>query len=156
MIINGKKSDSIAVKEFNKPGKIQLNPNECYGAELNIKSKAVLHTLTTGGTTSTLTAFFKDGWVVLGLCARINTAVTTGGDRTTITFGDGAVTWTTKAALVAGTTFTLADAPTQVKPKIYAADTNLVLTVSGGASGNITGGVVRIVCYYYDIVAPAA
>jgi hypothetical protein len=124
------------------------------GSTFAIKSKMVDHTLSTGGTTSTVSGLFTDGMLVLAVVARTLKAITTGGDRTTIALSDGAANWFSKATLTVGTTYTQADATGIAYPKIYAAAADGTLTVSGGSSGNITAGEMRIVVYYVDVVAP--
>lgn len=125
------------------------------GARCKLKVKEVLHTLATGGLTSTITGFFEDGMCVLGLVARVTTTLVAG-NRTTVALSDGAADYAVKAALVAGTTLTQADASAIVAPKIYNAAANLVTTLSGGTTGDITAGVIRITCFYLEFTAPTS
>lgn len=132
------------------------------GAVHKIVTKEVLHTLSTGGTTSTITALFPDGCIVLGYSARVVAAITTGGDRTTVNFGEsaGGTQFGTKSlstqVLAAGTTLTFADPTSPVGGKNYAADQDFVIQVAGGTTGNISGGVLRVNVAYMQSVPPTA
>jgi hypothetical protein len=139
---------------YKSSGVVSFTTDAAAGASLDMTFKVQAYTLDTGLTTSTIAGFIPDGAQVVAMAARITTTITTGGDRTTLAFGDGSVTFASKVALVAGTTFVYADAGSGQVPKSYAAPTDLVLTVSGGSSGNITGGAVRIVMWYWMVTPP--
>lgn len=127
------------------------------GAKLTSKHKVVDHTLSTGGLTSTVTGLFPDGGIVRGVSTRILTTLAAG-DRDTVSIGISgtAALWGTKAALTAGTIINPADGATAGGPILNNAAVDGLITLSGGSSGNITAGKVRITVWYDEISGDTA
>lgn len=129
-----------------------------YGAELKLLEYTTEHTLTTGGTTSDISGFIPAGAIVMSVTGVVLTTITTGGDRTTVQIGTAADAdlYALKAALTAGTVISQNAIGAAVAVTRYGAATDLRLTVSGGSSGNITAGKVRLTMWYYLVAGPTS
>jgi len=148
-IVNGKFSTSASKDSLRVKNGVGSN----FRTFRSAVPKVVEHTLSTGGTTSTITAMIPDGAIVRGYGLTVLETITTGGDRTTINIGHAAgnTQYGTRAlttqALAAGTKVTFADGASAITVP-YNAPQDLVIQVSGGTSGNITAGKVRVEIWY--------
>jgi hypothetical protein len=104
------------------------------------------------GATASVAGLILAGSMILGIVARVTT-LTTG--CTTIKIGDGTTAnlWANALAVALGSTTSGVDFLSTFTPKMYAADTNVVLTAVGGGA-SFTAGVVELVCYYGSFTAP--
>lgn len=122
-------------------------------AALNIKQATVLHTCDSGLITETLTAMIPAGAVVLGVVARVVTALS-GTGLTSWSLGEtGATTrYGTVLALAVGT---VADSTTWVaEPTGTWAATARNILLTGNAGGVFEAGTVRVTLFYRDFSAP--
>ena len=131
------------------------------GATLQILQSVVTSPAITSGTTYTFTAANPAGAIILGVTARVMTAVTTAAGTTTLTIGDGSDVdkWgsfpLTATVWPLGTVTSSANFTAAGPTSYLVAGSNVVLTVSGGGGPAFTGGVVRIAVSYIAIGGPA-
>ena len=106
-------------------------------------------TLLTGltGATVTATNLIPANCILLGVTARVTTAVT---GATTFDIGDGTTAnrFGDDIAIALGTT-----ANNCIAPALITAATNVVLTANGS---NFTGGAVRLTAHFMTLVAPTS
>jgi len=103
------------------------------------------------GPTASASFFIPAGSIVLGVTARVTTAIT---GATTFDIGDGTDVDCWGAAIdIAVNTTTDASKFTITALPIYSTATSIVLTANGS---NFTGGAVKLVLHYIDLHAPAA
>ena len=104
-------------------------------------------TPTTSGATVTVAALIPANSIVLGVTARVTTAIT---GATSFDIGDGTTAnlFGDDVAVALNTTSNNTIAPTR-----YATATNVVLTANGG---NFTGGAVRLTVHFLTLVAPTS
>lgn len=118
----------------------------------NGQESQILHATTLlsalSGATVTATNLIPAGSLVLGVTARVTTAI---GGATSFEIGDGTDVdrWGTAIAVAAGTTTDIANF-TIASPVNYTAANNVVLTANGS---NFTSGAVRLTVHYIDLVA---
>lgn len=101
------------------------------------------------GATASFAGAIPAGSVVVGVVARVTTAIT---GATSFSIGDGttATAFGSNIAVASGTTTTNANWTLTAIPN-YPSGANIVLTANGG---NFTGGVVRVTVYYMSFGAP--
>ena len=99
------------------------------------------------GATVTATNLIPANCILLGVTARVTTAIT---GATTFDIGDGTTAnrFGDDIAIAAGTT-----AQNCIAPALIAAATNVVLTANGS---NFTAGAVRVTAHYMTLVAPTS
>lgn len=104
-------------------------------------------TPTTSGATVTVAALIPANSIVIGVTARVTTAIT---GATSFDIGDGTTAnlFGDDVAVALNTTSQNTIAPTR-----YATATNVVLTANGG---NFTGGAVRLTVHFLTLVAPTS
>lgn len=122
-------------------------------ARTRLIEKVVEHTIAAGAT-STITAILPDGCIVQGYVMEVIDPIVSGGDRTTVNFGESGSgqQFGTKAlatlVLAAGTKITFKDGVSPVGGKNYAAAQDLVIWLSGGTTGNLVSGKLRLHLIY--------
>lgn len=125
-----------------------LSQGTAYGALANLKS--VTAEITCSGASSSASNLIPAGAFVLGVTARVITAIT-GASAFTIGDGSDADKWGAGIALTAGTTTT--GAAFTAGPSHYAAATSVVLTAT---TSSFTAGKVRVTVHYIDFTAATA
>ena len=134
-------------------GLLDSNIQILVGSYGGLALKCKTFSFTCVGQTETETDFIPAGAIVLGISARVTTALVTGdnwdlGNESFVNlFGDALAN--DVDTLVTPSTF-LASANW---PYIQVAEENLVLTINGSAS---TAGVVKGIMYYLELTAPTA
>lgn len=99
------------------------------------------------GTTATATGLIPANCILIGVTARVVTAIT---GATTFDIGDGSTAdrFGDDVAIAAGTT-----SANCIAPALIAAATDVVLTRNGS---DFTAGAVRVTAYYMTLVPPTA
>lgn len=99
------------------------------------------------GSTRTATALIPANCIVIGVSARVTTAIT---GATSFDIGDGTTAnlFADDLAVALGTTSNLV-----ITPRVYATATNVVCTANGS---NFTAGAVRLTVHYMRIIAPTS
>jgi hypothetical protein len=102
---------------------------------------------TPSGATRTATALIPANALVIGVTARVTTAVT---GATSFDIGDGTTSnlFGDDVAVALDTT-----SANTIAPSRYAAATNVVLTANGA---NFSGGAVRLTVHFLTLVAPTS
>jgi len=125
------------------------------GALLELKTKTVEVTGLSGAS-GTAAGFIPANCVLVGLCARVTTLITSGDGATTFELGisGDADRWGTTIAFGAGTLVEAADWTSgTVAGTPYAAAADVIIAAS---ANTFSAGAVRLVIWYYDITAPTA
>jgi hypothetical protein len=134
-----------------------------HGGKMALYLKEIIHT-PTNAAHNHIVAAIPDGACVLALTGRVLTACAVEHDRTTLQFYVGSESGTVFGTITAaadhsiavGSTFSATTAAA-VSPIQVAADTDITLVASGGASGSIAaGGTIKIHAWYYLATAPTS
>lgn len=106
-----------------------------------------------------LTNFIPDGALVIGAGFFAVTDIVSAGDRTTFTASDGAANIfsvaLTSQKLVKGSSVDMKSTAYTV-PKQFNADATITFASSGGTTGVLNAGKLRVQVWYINIVAPKA
>lgn len=132
-----------------------------FGAVHPIRIKEQLADFTgNGAQTFTLSGFIPDGALVFGITSYVVEEVVAGGDRTTFNLGDagtgaqyGTAAMTSQKYAKGGALDMKSSSLTG--PKLYTAANDIIFSVTGGTTGNLTGGKVRVSMAYMLSTAPS-